>query len=558
MVGRAIDDYTQLPDGRWVLKDNAVSSVPNSKKDQIWRTTDTGNAGMIGEIYGDNLRYDHRRRRWLIWNEHHWQPDRDGEVTRMAQYTAKLRYMRAADIPDTEQRRQQANWAISSESRMRLGAAVSLAQDTRPMADSGENWDQDIHLLGVSNGVVDLRTGELRRGRPEDRITMTTGVDFDPSAECPRFQRFMEEVFDDHDLVDWLWRALGYSITGDTSEQCIFMGYGKGQNGKGKLRDAMHAAIGDYAYTAPFSTFELYQRASIPNDLAALEFKRFVDSSETNDNTRLNEARIKALSGCDPMTARYLHQEFFTFEPHLKMWLFVNHKPRVVDDSFGFWRRVRLIPFMKQFLGEDEDKHLGAKLRAEAEGILAWLVRGCLEWQRRGLDPVPECVKIATEEYQQESDELSGFLTVMCVERLDATVKASRLYEAYKTWAEDEGMDGKEIMTMTKFGRRISGRFTKRPTKDGIFYTGINVVWDEPGEGLVKGFEANITGSDVSPIHQPLRVKTQKTIHNPSPLVETLHRGCPNCGSVEWWQNPGGQWTCGRCHPKPVSTTGAA
>lgn len=548
------DDYVQLPDGRWILKSRAIApeaETRDSRDSQLWQTTDTGNADMMAHLFGDTLRYDHRRRRWLIWNEHHWQPDQDGEVTRMAQYAAKIRFMQAADIADTEQRRQQASWAISSESRMRLSAAVALAQDTKPMADSGENWDQDIHLLGVNNGVVDLKTGELRPGRPEDRITMTTGVDFDPAAGCPRFLMFMEEVFDDSDLIDWSWRALGYSITGDTSEQCVFMGHGKGQNGKGKLRDAVHAAIGDYAYTAPFSTFELYQRASIPNDLAALEFRRFVDSSETNDNTRLNEARIKALSGCDPMTARYLHQEFFTFDPHLKMWLFVNHKPRVVDDSFGFWRRVRLIPFMKQFIGEDEDKHLGDKLRAEAQGILAWLVRGCLEWQRRGLDPIPECVKVATEEYQKESDELSGFLTEMCTECPDATVKASILYEAYRQWAEGQGMGPKEIMTMTMLGRRMSGRFQKKTTKDGVFYVGITVMGDE---GFVKGSIANITETDISPIHTTLRVKSGKTIHNYSPTVETVHPSlgycCHICGSTASWLRRG-QEVCSRCHPEP-------
>ncbi len=548
------DDYVQLPDGRWILKSrpNAPQVENKDNRDsQIWQRTDTGNANMMAHLFGDVLRYDHRRRRWLKWNQHHWQPDQDGEVTRIAQETAGIRYKRAANMTDMDERRNQANWAISSESRMRLNATMALAQDTRPIADSGENWDQDTCLLGVTNGVLDLKTGALRRGSPEDRITMTAGVDFDPTAECPRFLQFMAEVFDDPGLVDWLWRALGYSITGDTSEQCVFMGYGKGQNGKGKLRDAIHAAIGDYAYTAPFSTFELYQRASIPNDLAALEFRRFVDSSETNDNTRLNEARIKALSGSDPMTARYLHQEYFTFAPHLKMWLFVNHKPRVVDDSFGFWRRVRLIPFMKQFIGEDEDKHLGEKLRAEAQGILAWLVRGCLEWQKRGLDPIPECVKIATEEYQKESDELSGFLTEMCVEHPDATVKASRLYEAYRQWAETQGMEGKEIMTLTKLGRRMSGRFQKKTTKEGVFYFAIAITGDE---GFVKGSEANITEGHILPIHTTPREKSGKTIHNSSPNVETVHPPsgfcCHTCGSTASWLR-GGQEICSRCHPQP-------
>ncbi len=287
--------------------------------------------------------------------------------------------------------------------------------------------------------------------------------------------QFLSEVFGDNELIDWLHRALGHSLTGDTTEQCVFIGHGVGANGKTRFIEGMRWALGDYAYSAPFSTFELSQRASIPNDLAALEFKRFVTSSETNENTRLNEARVKAISGGDPMTARYLHAEFFTFMPHLKIWLFVNHKPKVADASFGFWRRVRLIPFTRQFIGEADDRRLGEKLRAEAPGILTWLVQGCLEWQKRGLDPVPECVKVATQEYRQESDILAGFIADRCIEHPKATVKASELYSAYKSWAEGEGMRDREVLTSTAFGRRMRGRYQKERRGGTVYYFGIGL-----------------------------------------------------------------------------------
>jgi putative DNA primase/helicase len=479
---------------------------PDAEQDRL---TDTGNAENLASLYGNEVRFDWRRRRWLLWRNHRWETDRDGHIARLAVEAARGRYAQAENIPDLKERQRVATWAIVSESRMRIEACISLTRSRRPIADSGENWDSDIWLLGMRNGVVDLKTGELHPGQPDDRITMTAGFDFDPQAKCPRWEQFLTEVFENDELIDWLWRALGYSISGDTTEQVIFLGHGIGANGKGVFSGAIHGALGDYAYSAPFSTFELYQRAGIPNDLAALEFRRFITSSETNDNTRLNEARVKAISGCDPITARYLHQEYFTFWPHLKLWLFVNHRPKVVDDSFGFWRRVRLIPFNRQFTGEADDRQLAAKLRAEAPGILAWLVRGCLEWQRRGLEPVPECVRAATQEYRVESDILAGFISDKCIENPKAVIKASELYAAYKEWAEGEGMRDREVLTSTAFGRRMRERYQKERKGGTVNYHGISL----PGQ-LQDSFEANDTENNVFPICNDPHVKNEKTILN--------------------------------------------
>jgi P4 family phage/plasmid primase-like protien len=318
----------------------------------------------------------------------------------------------------------------------------------------------------------------LRAGRREDRITMTTGIEYDPDAKAPRFEQFMTEIFNgDAELVDWVWRELGYSLTGDMSEQIIIMGYGEGANGKGKLTAAVKSAFGDYAADTPFSTFELYSRVSIPNDLAALEHKRFVFSSETNDGTRLNEGRLKAISGGDPITARFLNQEFFTFQPECKIHLFVNSKPVVQDDSYGFWRRARLTPFLRQFKGKDDDKKLGEKLKTEAPGILALFVRGCLEWQKRGLDPVPAAIRTATSEYKTESDPLSSYLSE-CNEDKNNAVKASEFYKSYNTWAETNKLKKHEILSSTEFGKRMSKKYKKAHKRDGDYYFGIR-----PGEG---------------------------------------------------------------------------
>ncbi len=406
------------------------------------------------------------------------QPVRTDDIQPLVDAIRMLRGVQdvSVNIDDLKERQRIANWAIASEQRMRLEAAPALAHNIKPIADSGTDLDSDPWLLAVGNSVIDLRDGKRRDRKREDRITMHSNVVYNPSAEYPRWVRFLEEIFgSDTELIDWVWRALGYSMTGATAEQILIDCYGTGANGKSRFQSTIRAVFGDYAYDAPFSTFELKTRTSIPNDLAALEQRRLVTSSETNDGTRLNEARVKALSGEDPCTARYLHREFFTFKPVCKVWMFVNHKPTVHDDSYGFWRRVRLIPFLRQFKGEEEDKNLGTKLLAETSGILNWLIAGCLEWQKRGLDPVPASVIAATEAYKTENNPLAEFIADVCVISPNTETKASTLYKSYTSWAVDQGIREKEKLTSTAFGLRMSSQYDKKNKKDGTYYQGIGL-----------------------------------------------------------------------------------
>ena len=449
-----------------------VTSICRYQPNDIEPFTDTGNAEFMVKLYADQLRFDHRHKKWLIWGNHHWIPDKDGKVSRLAITAARTRGAMARNIDDEELQKKIVKWAKDSENRFRIEACIGMAQKIEPFADKGEGWDTHRMLLGAENGVIDLCTGQLRDGRPEDFITMSTHLDFDPDAKCPRWEQFIKEVFDDGELEDWVWRALGYSISGDTTEHMVLMGYGTGANGKTRFLNAVRAALGDYAQNTPFSTFAL-PKTTTTNDLAALENARFVTSSETTEGTHLNEERIKAISGEDPVEARFLYKEFASFDPHLKLWLFVNHKPQIMDDSVGIWRRMRLIPFTQQFIGQAADKQLGVKLKAEAQGILAWLVRGCLEWQECGLTPVPKCIQAATQEYQQENDELSRFIEDRCVEDPQREVKAGNLYGLYCFWAKNEGMKDKDILTLTSFGRRMTERYKKRKKPDGSYYQGI-------------------------------------------------------------------------------------
>jgi putative DNA primase/helicase len=436
--------------------------------------TDSGNAELFASLFGDQLRFDHRRNRWLLWTDHWWKPDVDEEVLRLAKEAVRRRYQIAPDLfDDPDEFKAEAKWAVASESRMRLEAALALAQAERPIADSGEGWDADPWLLAVANGVVDLRTGALRGGRPDDRITMHSPVCYVPEAVCPRWLAFLREVFgDDDELIDFIRRACAYSLTGLTNEECHFC-FGSGCNGEGTFNRVQRDILGDYAANTAFSTLEMSSRNSIPNDLAALYGKRLVTASELNEAVRLNEARMKMLAGQDPVTARFLHSEYFTFVPNAKFWLAVNHKPIVNDDSTGFWRKIRLIPFTQCFEGR-ADRNLKDALRAEYSGILAWMVDGCLEWQRRGLDPPPS-VRAATEQYRAESDPIAEFLRDRCATDPELTARAGELYLAYQSWALKQGLREREQLTATRFGRLMGQRFPKDSDRDGTFYQGVTL-----------------------------------------------------------------------------------
>jgi putative DNA primase/helicase len=399
--------------------------------------TDSGNAELIAVKYSDCLRFNHRTGKWFVWKGDRWCQDSKGEVFPLAKEAARARLAEAANIEDSAKCSEAAKWALESESQYRLKAALDLAKKESPISDAGDDWDSDPFLLGVLNGVVDLRTGILRESRPDDRMILRSPASYDPNAKCPRFERFLREVFaGDEDLIRFIQKAIGYSLTGCVTEQCLFFCYGEGANGKSTLLETVRDLLGAYACNLPFSSFEANARTSIPNDLAGLVSKRFVTASETSENVKLNEGRVKSLSGGDRCTARRLYGEFFEFDPTAKFWLSFNHKPRVSDDSHGFWRRVRLIGFCAKFDGAQQDKELSSKLRKEMSGILAWAIRGCALWQSEGLG-TPAAIKTASEAYRSESDPLAAFLEECYESCPDGHIESSTLCGHYNSWAAE-------------------------------------------------------------------------------------------------------------------------
>ncbi|HEY5434690.1 MAG TPA: phage/plasmid primase, P4 family [Candidatus Limnocylindrales bacterium] len=445
--------------------------------------TDAGQAEWFASTFGDSLRFDHRRGVWLVWDGTRWMVDHDEAVSRRAIEAARLRHEAALQAAD-EDREEEVRFSLRMESRARLGAVVDLARALPPIADPGAGWDTEPHLLGVVNGLVDLRSGDLREGHPDDRITMSASVRYDPAASSPRWLRFLREVFnDDIGLIDFAHRAVGYTLTGDCREEVFFLLHGLGWNGKGILMNTLASVMGDYATTVPFAALEASGPGGRPsNDIAALAGKRLVMSSETGVATRFDEARLKSLTGRDPINARLLYHEGVVFQPALKLWLAVNDLPSIADHSLGLWRRVLVIPFRVSFEGARAEKDLDQTLNAEREGILAWAVEGARLWYASGWT-VPPAVKAATEQYRVDSDTLARFLAEECVIDPGVSEMAGVAYKRYSRWADAEGLPFSGRLTGTAFGKEMVRRFTRGRTAKGAFYRGVAARLDHDESG---------------------------------------------------------------------------
>ena len=434
---------------------------------------DAGQAQRFVESFGGRIRFDHRRRIWLTWHGSFWAVDRDGEPKRLAIELASDLYRHAQAESNLKAREAIARFSIQQQARRKVDDVLELAKVLPPIAESGDRWNADPFALATAAGVIDLRTGHRRAGHADDLISLCAAANYDPRAECPRWTQFQSEVFPDATVRHYVQRAIGYSATADVREQVVFLCYGSGANGKSTLLDTIAYVLGDYAYACPFSTFEAGQRSEIGADVAALAGRRFVTSSETNAHSRFNEARLKAISGGDKLNARHLYGNPFEFHPVCKVWLGVNHRPAVSDDSFGFWRRLHLIPFTRTFAGIADDKGLKNALRGEAAGILNWIVEGSRKWLADGLSP-PEAVMAARAEYQRENDPIAEFLDEACHVDTKARCSASQLYGAYCAWCDRQNV-GRNRLNNTKFGELMSRRFERKHTEAGRCYFGVEL-----------------------------------------------------------------------------------
>jgi putative DNA primase/helicase len=346
----------------------------------------------------------------------------------------------------------------------KLYAMLDLAAATPPIRVDIAAYDADPWRLTCANGTLDLKTGTLRSFAGTDLCTKRIDAPYDPEARCPRFLNFLHEIFNEDDaLVEYACRFLGYALTGVVREHVLPIWWGSGSNGKSTLLNLIHDLLGPFAQVAPVSLLlEAKRGASIPNDVARLNGVRFVAARETGATARLNEETIKAMTGGDKLTGRFLHREFFDFLPSHKVVLVTNHRPYVRGQDHGLWRRLALVPFHRRFWKTEdrppkdaklEDQDLGAKLRAELPGILALAVRACLVWHAAGLTR-PAAVTDATAEYRDEQNPLGQFLEKHCdVSDPEGWTSSADLYAAYLTWAEAQ--HDRKPLSGTAFGRAL-------------------------------------------------------------------------------------------------------
>jgi putative DNA primase/helicase len=440
--------------------------------------TDLGNAQRMVALHGSNLRFCGARKRWLVWDGMRWTVDDTGAAERRAKDTARRMYGDASLIGDETKGRSLASFALNSESLPRLRAMMELAKSEPGMGISPEELDKDPMLLNVLNGTIDLRTGKLHHHRRDDLMTKLAPVKYDPGAEAPTWDGFLEEIMSSNRrLIRFLQIMAGYALTGETSEQVMFVLHGQGANGKSTFVNTLSVLLGDYALQTPIQTLVVTRGSHIPNDLA-----RLVIAAEAEQGQVLAESLVKQLTGGDKIAARYLYGEWFEFVPTFKIFLITNHRPRILGTDEAIWRRIRLVPFSVRIPDDRQDRHLPIKLQEELPGVLNWAIQGLLAWQRVGLAMPPE-VEDATEGYRYDMDQVGRFLAESCVQEALATVGASELYQAYQDWCQ---ASGEQQISQKGFGLELARRgFEKKRDRRGYRYLGLGLSPKNYEEGGV-------------------------------------------------------------------------
>jgi len=439
-----------------------------SKSEEL---TEGGNASRLEQLCGDELRFCHTFGKWLVWKGGRWQVDLDGGAIRLAQRVVGQLYREAANADGKDERNAVARFAKETDSRKGISNMLALAGSRLTFAITADKLDTDPWSLGAGDVTIDLKTGSLRVARRGDLITKAIGPEYDRTATSPLWETFLCTIFPDEELRGYVKRAVGYCLTGSTREQVFFFCHGSGANGKSVFLAILRALMGDYAKQADFSTFLVQRNEKVRNDLAALAGTRVITAIEAEEGGRLSMQVIKSWTGGDPITARFLFAENFTFKPAGKIWLAANNKPAISESNHAAWRRVRLIPFDVTIPEGEQDRELEAKLLAELPGILNWALGGLAEYLEEGLE-APEKVQEATQAYRAENDSLEQFIIECCdVDKLKVC-KNSELYNQYLNFC---AMSGLKALSPHKFSPELNTREGVKSTKSkhGVNWLGI-------------------------------------------------------------------------------------
>lgn len=443
----------------------------------IFPCTDMGNGQRLAHHHGEELRYCYERKRWYVWDGMKWEVDSSGEVERRAKDVAHKIFLEANATTDLTEQKQLANHALRSQNKSRIDAMIALARSEFGIAAAANSFDRDPWTLNCANGIIDLKTGKLMEHERTRYCTQIAPVIYDLTADCPTWLTFINTITQGNsELRSFLQKAAGYSLTGLTSERCIFIFYGTGKNGKSTFVNTLKSLVGDYGVNVAAESLMVKDTSSIRSDIARLRGVRFVSSAETEQGKRLAEGLIKGVTGDgDTLTARFLYGEDFDFIPTFKIFLSTNHKPVIRGSDEGIWDRIRLVPFTWRCPEDQQDPYLKDKLQQELPGILQWAIQGCLLWQKEGLK-APSSVITATQTYRSEMDVIGSFLRECCTLEEGKKVTCKEFYQAYTRWCEETGETPWKQKTLTIRLQEQYGVVSKKGAQNVSYLHNITLV----------------------------------------------------------------------------------
>jgi P4 family phage/plasmid primase-like protien len=398
-----------------------------------------GNARRLVAEHGGDLRHVPQWGAWLTWDGTRWVEDYTGEVHRRAKAVVDSFTAMLPTMTDSDDRKKLFGWWMRSQSPAVLSGTVQLAATEPGVPVLVDALDADPWVLNTRTGALDLRTATMSASSREALCTKIAPVGHDPAATCPNWLAFLDWAMQgDAELVGFLQRAVGYTLTGNVGEQVLFFLHGMGSNGKSTFLTVLQRMLGDYAFSAEADLLLAVGHERHSTGVADLHGRRMVIVQEIDEGRRLDEALVKRLTGGDAITARRMRQDNFMFEPSHKLWMAANHKPVVRGTDHAIWRRIRLVPFLATVADADKDPNLVTSLLEEAPGILNWALAGCQEWRSGGLR-APEVVSDATSGYRNEQDHVGRFLEACCTIEPSLRISTKDLRAAYDKWCFEEG-----------------------------------------------------------------------------------------------------------------------
>ncbi|OIS49636.1 DNA primase [Staphylococcus equorum] len=437
---------------------------------------DTGNADRFVDRYGNLYKFSYVEKKFYIYDGTKWTIDDRGSIRKlideMIESMKNEKIIHSEEIPEEDAKEFFQKFYKKTRGTQSKKNITDELKHRRPVTP--DSFDKDDMLLNVSNGYIDLTSRELYKHDIDKMFSQKANTDYSEKMQPSVWLDFLNDIFaGDKEVIRYIQKALGYSLTGSTREQVMFILHGKGRNGKSIFVETIAEILGDYSNNMQAKSLMVKKNDNVNTDIARLSKARFVTSSEPNEGFRFDEGLIKQITGGDKVTARFLYAEEFEYTPKFKIWVSTNHKPIIRGTDDGIWRRLILIPFEVQIPEEKVDKDLKYKLLREAPAILNWMTEGAYMWMQEGLN-MPEKLKDAGNKYRNEMDTLGQFIEDKCNVNPDYSVKVSELHSEYQKWSE-ENLTTNKVLGLKSFSQKMEERFIKDKRRDANYFIGIEL-----------------------------------------------------------------------------------